>query len=129
MNEDERNLRSLLAAVDTGDMPCALELLPDDVRLRLGSAETVIGPAAAAAAFGALLETVTSLSHQIHHVWAADPPESAVICELTASIESHDGTRMTLPGVNVYRLRDAQDHRLPRPHGFVANSTVEVVVS
>ena len=126
MNEDERNLRSLLAAVDTGDMPGALELLADDVRLRRGSAETVIGPAAA---FGALLETVTSLSHQIHHAWALDPPESAVICELTASIESHDGTRMTLPGVNVYRLRDGKiiDYRVHMD--LSRNSTVEVVVS
>ena len=59
MNEDERNLRSLLAAVD---MPGALELLVDDVRRRRGSAKNVIGPASA---FGALVETVTSLSHQI----------------------------------------------------------------
>jgi ketosteroid isomerase-like protein len=108
MNEDERNLRSLLAAVD---MPGALELLVDDVRRRRGSAKTVIGPAAA---FGALVETVTSLSHQIHHVWALDPPESAVICELTASVESRDGTRVRLPGVNVYRSRDGKiiDYRL-----------------
>ncbi len=39
------------------------------------------------AAFGALVETVTSLSHQIHHAWVVDAPESAVICELTASVE------------------------------------------
>jgi ketosteroid isomerase-like protein len=126
MNEDERNLRSLLAAVDTGDMPGALELLVDDVRCRLGSAETVIGPAAA---FGALVETVTSLSHQIHHAWVVDTPESAVICELAASVESRDGTRVRLPGVNVYRSRDGKiiDYRL---HMDLSRSpAVEGVVS
>jgi ketosteroid isomerase-like protein len=128
MNEDERIVRNLLATVDTGNMADALELLADDVCCRLGRAEPVFGPAAAAAAFGALVETVTSLSHQIHHVWAVDTPESAVVCELTASIESHDGTRVTLPGVNVYRLRDGKivDYRVHMD--LSRNPTVEVAV-
>lgn len=114
MNENERIVRNLLAAVDTGDMAGATQLLADNVHFRLGSAEPVVGPAAAAAAFGALLETVASLSHQIHQVWAVDAPESAVICELTANLESQGGTRVSLPGVNVYRLRDGRivDYRV-----------------
>jgi ketosteroid isomerase-like protein len=94
-----------LAAVDAGDLATAAALLADDVRFRLGAAEPVIGPEAAAAAFGAMTETVASLSHQILQVWAVKAPEAAVICELTATFERHDGTWLILPCLNVYRLR------------------------
>lgn len=105
MTEDERIVRNLLAAVDAGDLTSAATLLADDVRFRLGGAEPGIGPAAIAAAFGAMTQTVASLSHDILAVWAVDAPEPAIICELTAHFQHHDGSRLALPCINVYRLR------------------------
>jgi ketosteroid isomerase-like protein len=105
MTGDERIVRNLLAAVDAGDLTGAAALLADDVRFRLGGTEPTIGPAAMAAAFGAMTETVVSLSHEILQVWAVGAPEPAIICELGANFERHDGSRLTLPCMNVYRLR------------------------
>jgi hypothetical protein len=58
-----------------------------------------------AAAFGAMTQTVASLSHDILAVWAVDAPEPAIICELTANFQHHDGSRLVLPCITVYRLR------------------------
>jgi ketosteroid isomerase-like protein len=114
VQEDEQIVRNLLAAVDSGDLTGAAELLSDEVCFQLGGSEPVVGPMAAAAAFGTLTQTVASMSHQIHQVWVVDAPEPAVICELTAKFEGHDGTELALPGVNVYRLRDGRivDYRV-----------------
>jgi hypothetical protein len=54
------------------------------------------------------------LSHEILSVWMVDEPEPATICELKVTYQRHDGSQITLPCLNVFRLRDGliADYRI-----------------
>ena len=111
MTADERTVRELFAALDAGQAPRALDLLTEDVRFQFCSAEPVVGHEAVAANGAAMATTVTALSHDLHTVWAVD---DAVICEMAVTYTRHDGSRLTLPCLNVFRLRQGRiaDYRI-----------------
>jgi limonene-1,2-epoxide hydrolase len=58
--------------------------------------------------------TVASLSHELLAVWRVEQPEPAVLCEMAVTYRRHDGSRLTLPCLNVFRLRDGRiaDYRI-----------------
>jgi ketosteroid isomerase-like protein len=111
MTADERTVRELFAALDAGDAPRALSLLTDDVRFQFGSTEPVVGHEGVAGNGAAMATTVASLSHDLHTVWAVD---EAVICEMAVTYARHDGSRLTLPCLNVFGLREGRfaDYRI-----------------
>jgi ketosteroid isomerase-like protein len=114
VTRDEDTVRQLLAAVDAGDTPRALGLLTDDVHFRFGSAEPTVGRDGVAANAAALRTTIAGLSHELDTIWAVDEPDPAVICETAVTYERHDGSRLTLPCLNVFRLREGRiaDYRI-----------------
>jgi len=114
MTGDERTVRELFAALDAGDNARVLGLLTDDVRFQFGSAEAVSGHEAVAASGAVMAGTVASLSHDLHTVWTVEAPGPAVICEMSVTYRRHDGSDLTLPCVNVFRLRDGRvaDYRI-----------------
>jgi ketosteroid isomerase-like protein len=114
VTEDEQIVRDLFATVDAGDMTRLVGMLTDDVRFQLCNAEPTIGRDALPVAYTALSETVASLSHEILSVWMVDEPEPATICELEVTYQRHDGSQITLPCLNVFRLRDGliADYRI-----------------
>lgn len=114
MSPDEQTVRDLFAARDAGDASRVLGLMTDDVRFRFGSAEPTVVRAAVAANATAMAGTVASLSHELLAVWTVEKPEPAVLCEMAVTYQRHDGSRVTLPCVNVFRLRDGRiaDYRI-----------------
>jgi ketosteroid isomerase-like protein len=114
MTTDERTVRDLFAALDAGDIAGVLQLLTEDVRFQLGSSEPTVGRDGFAAGAASLRTVVASLSHELTTLWSVDEPEPAVICEMAVTYERHDGRRLTLPCLNVFRLRDGQiaDYRI-----------------
>ena len=114
MSPDERTVRELFEALDAGDTSRALGLMTDDVRFRFGSADLTVGRAAVAANATAMAGTVASLSHELLAVWTVEKPEDAVLCEMAVTYQRHDGSRVTLPCLNVFRLRDGRiaDYRI-----------------
>jgi ketosteroid isomerase-like protein len=114
MTPDERTVRDLFAARDAGDTSRVLGLMTDDVRFRFGSAEPTVGRAAIVANATAMAGTVASLSHELLAVWTVEKPEPAVLCEMAVTYQRHDGSRVTLPCLNVFRLRDGRiaDYRI-----------------
>jgi ketosteroid isomerase-like protein len=114
MTPDERTVRELFEAIDTGDTSRALGLMTEDVVFRFGSAEPTVGRGAVATNATAMAGTVASLSHELLAVWRVEQPEPAVLCEMAVTYRRHDGSRLTLPCLNVFRLRDGRiaDYRI-----------------
>src|SRR4051794_22672278 len=114
MTSDERTIRGLFATLDAGDVGGVLGFLTEDVAFRFGSAEPVVGHAAIAAQFTAMAATIASISHRLLTVWTMDEPDRAVMCELAVTYHRHDGSQVTLPCANSFRLRGGQiaDYRI-----------------
>jgi ketosteroid isomerase-like protein len=114
MTPDERTVRDLFDALDAGDISRALGLMTENVRFRFGSAEPTVGRAAVAANATAMAGTVASLSHELLAVWTVKKPQAAVLCEMAVTYQRHDGSGLTLPCFNVFRLHDARiaDYRI-----------------
>jgi ketosteroid isomerase-like protein len=114
MTSDERTVRELFAAVDAGDSEATLRFMTEDVAFRFGSAEPSIGTAAMAANSAAMAGVVAEMSHALLAMWTTGEPDPAVICEMNVTYRRHDGSEITLPCVNVFRLRDGRiaDYRI-----------------
>jgi ketosteroid isomerase-like protein len=114
MTPDERTVRDLFEALDAGDTSRALDLMTEDVGFRFGSAEPTVGRAAIAANATAMAGTVASLSHELLAVWTVEKPEPAVLCEMAVTYQRQDGSSVTLPCLNVFRLRNERiaDYRI-----------------
>ena len=106
MTSGESIAREALGALDAGDMRSVLRLMTDDVHFRFGSAEPTIGRQGVVEAVGALAPTVVSLSHELLHIWTIDEPGPVVMCEMAVTYQRRDGSALTLPAVDLFRLRD-----------------------
>jgi ketosteroid isomerase-like protein len=114
MSVEERTIRELFAALDAGDVDGALQLMTEDVAFRFGSADPVVGRAAFAEGVSALASTIVSLTHRLLAVWTTVAPDPAVICEMAVTYRRHDGSELTLPCANVFRLQEGRiaDYRI-----------------
>ena len=77
--------------------------MTDDVRLRLGNADPVEGKRAFIEAVTAFLGSVADFRHEIIDVWRDG---DVFVTELDVHYTRLDGGQVTLPGCNVFRLRD-----------------------
>jgi ketosteroid isomerase-like protein len=114
MTPDEYTIRELFAAVDAGAIDTALRLMTDDVAFRFGSAHPTVGRPDFAANAAAMATLIASLSHELLAVWTTAAPDPAVICEMAVTYRRHDGSQLTLPCANVFRLREGRiaDYRI-----------------
>jgi ketosteroid isomerase-like protein len=78
------------------------------VRFQLGNAPPTVGHESFADSTAILHGAVAALSHELTTVWTVQTPEPAVICEMAVTYRRHDGTRLTLPCLNVFRLREGR---------------------
>jgi len=107
MTSGESIAREVLGALDAGDMASVLRLMTDDVYFRFGSAEPTIGHEGVVQGVGALAPAVVSLSHEFLQIWTDDEPAGPVVmCEMDVTYQRRDGSALTLPAVDLFRLRD-----------------------
>jgi ketosteroid isomerase-like protein len=114
MTSDERTIRELFATLDGGDTEATLRFMSEDVAFRFGSAEPSVGTAAMAANSAAMAGVVAAMSHEVLAMWTTGEPDPAVICEMNVTYRRHDDSEITLPCVNVFRLREGRiaDYRI-----------------
>jgi ketosteroid isomerase-like protein len=93
--------REAAAALDAGDVKRLLAMVTDDVRLQFGSQEPVVGSEAFTAALEASLASVAGFRHEIREAWDVG---DAVVLEMTVHYRRHDGSEISLPCCNVFRL-------------------------
>jgi ketosteroid isomerase-like protein len=95
--------RAIFAAFDAKDIAALAALMTDDVRLQLGNADIVKGKAEFVEALQVFFGSAAAFWHSVIHVWS---DVDAVIAELKVHYTRLDGTELTLPCCNVFRLRD-----------------------
>ncbi len=95
--------QAIFAAFDAKDVAALAHLMTDDVRLQLGNADVVEGKALFVQALRAFFGSVADVRHTVTNVWS---DLDAVIAELRVHYTRLDGTEVTLPCCNVFRLRD-----------------------
>jgi ketosteroid isomerase-like protein len=95
--------QAIFAAFDAKDIAALAELVTDDVRLQLGNAAVVEGKAEFVEALQGFVASVAGFRHTVTNVWS---DLDAVIAELKVQYTRLDGTELTLPCCNVFRLRD-----------------------
>jgi ketosteroid isomerase-like protein len=95
--------RAIFEAFDAKDVSALSALMTDDVRLRLGNAETVDGKSAFAEAVNAFFASVAGFRHDVIDVWSDG---DTLIAELDVHYTRLDGRQVSVPCCNVFRLRD-----------------------
>jgi ketosteroid isomerase-like protein len=95
--------RAIFAAFDAKDVSTLAAHMTDDVRMRLGNAETVEGKTAFVDAVNAFLASVGGFRHEIIDVWSDG---DTLVTELEVHYTRLDGQQVTVPCCNVFQLRD-----------------------
>lgn len=108
----ETTIRELFAAVDTREVAATAAYVADDIELRFGNNEPVIGKAAYEAMSKEFYGSLKGLRHEIHSIWTVE--DRVVITEMTVHYERLDGQQLSLPCANIFRLRDGlvADYRI-----------------
>ncbi len=108
----EKTIRELFATTDAKDVEANAAYLTDDIELRFGNNEPVVGKAACIAMSKEFFASLSSLRHEIQSVWTVE--DDVVITEMTVHYERLDGQRLSLPCANIFRLRDGlvADYRI-----------------
>jgi ketosteroid isomerase-like protein len=95
--------QAVFAAFDAKDVAALAALMTEDVRLQLGNADVVNGRAELIEALDTFFVSVAGVRHVVTDVWS---DRNVVIAELSVHYTRLDGTAITLPCCNVFRLRD-----------------------
>jgi ketosteroid isomerase-like protein len=101
--EAPAGVRAIFEAFDAKDVSALAAFMTDDVRLRLGNAETVEGKSAFVEAVNAFFASVAGFRHDVIDVWSDG---DTLIAELDVHYTRRDGGEVSVPGCNVLRLRD-----------------------
>jgi len=75
--------------------------LSDDATFQLGNADAVTGRAAIEEAVAGFFGSIGGISHQLLESWVLP---DAVICSGTVTYTRHDGSRLTVPFANVFKM-------------------------
>lgn len=99
--EQHSLLESLFAAIDGKDIDRFLSFIAPDGSFRFGSAPAVTGHAAIGEAVSGFFGTIAGLSHALSKSAAFD---STIVCEGEVTYTRHDGSKITLPFVDVFEM-------------------------
>jgi ketosteroid isomerase-like protein len=94
---------AIFAAFDAKDIDSLAAWVTDDVRLQIGNAPAADGKTQFVESLRAFFASVKSVEHSISNVWS---DIDAIIAELNVRYTRLDGTELTLPCCNVFRVRD-----------------------
>lgn len=95
-------LDDLFTAIDGKDGERFVSHLCDDGDFRFGNAEPVHGREAIRDAVVGFFSAIDALSHELQDVWVCP---DAVICRGRVTYTRMDGSRLTVPFANVFKMR------------------------
>ena len=95
------NFKKLFASIDKMDTEGFLRFIHEDATFRFGSSPAVTGHAGIRAAVEGFFASFAALRHDLQRVIADG--ETAV-CEGEVTYTRHDGSKITLPFVNVFEV-------------------------
>ena len=95
------NFKKLFASIDTMDTESFLRFIRQDATFRFGSSPVVTGHAEIRAAVEGFFASFAALRHDLQQVIANG---DNVACEGEVTYTRHDGSKITLPFVNVFEV-------------------------
>lgn len=101
-------VRTLLSAIDAGDVDTIGTLIADNVCFRFGNADPTDTKADFAATAQAFLRSLAGIRHDIQDLWEVG--DGTVVCVMDVHYRRRDGRELTLPCCNVFRVRDGLVH-------------------
>ncbi len=104
-------ITELFGVIDSKDAAAFGNFLTPDGTFRFGNAPPVQGRNEITAAVHGFFSTIASLSHDLQDVWEFGDD---VICRGEVTYGRHDGSSVTLPFADVFRMQDAliSDYRI-----------------
>jgi len=103
-NLDGINFKKLFASIDAMDTESFLSFIHEGATFRFGSSPAVTGHAEIRAAVEGFFSSFAALQHDLQRVIA---DSDAVACEGEVTYTRHDGSKITLPFVNVFEMDGA----------------------
>jgi hypothetical protein len=100
----EARIRDLFVTTDAQDVEANAEHVADDVVLRFGNNDPVVGKEAYKEMSRGFHASLRGIRHEILSIWTVD--ENTVITEMTVHYERLDGDKLSLPCANIFRLHD-----------------------
>ena len=104
-------INKLFEAIDVQDVDRLLTSIDVDASFRFGSAPSVVGHEAIAAAVNSFFDTIAGLRHEIKNTVSSG---SMLVCEGEVTYTRLDGCEVTLPFVNIFEIGDEliSDYRI-----------------
>lgn len=103
-SEQRALLDELFAAIDAKDADRFASFLAADGLFRFGSTPAVKGRSAIVQAVEAFFATLEALSHDVTNTVADG---STLICEGVVTYQRHDGSKISLPFVDIFQLNES----------------------
>jgi limonene-1,2-epoxide hydrolase len=100
--KDSGWVKKLFNSIDAMDVGAFLDFLEDDARFRFGSAQAVAGKEAVREAIEGFFASIKGLRHEIVETWFHG---ETVICQGRVTYTRIDDSSVTLPFVNILRIR------------------------
>jgi len=100
----EDRIRKVFSTSDDGDVDANVAQMTEDLVFRFGSAEPLYGREAYRRLSEEFLGQIRGLRHEIVSLWNPEP--DVVITEIVVHYTRLDGSEISLPCSNVFRLRD-----------------------
>ena len=95
----------VFATMDAGDLDGMVAHMTDDVVTLFGNQPEISGKTAFRALYAGVGQAISGLHHEVLNLWHAMEDFDAWIVLLTVTYRLHDGTAVTLPCCNVFRMR------------------------
>lgn len=101
----QRVVRAMFDALDHADIEQMVEYMTDDVVTAFGNFPELDGKAAFHSMFRDVAKSVSSVRHEIHDLWPVAQDVDVLVARMTVTYTRHDGSAITLPCCNVFRMR------------------------
>ena len=92
----------LFSSVDAKDADRFASFLTADAEFRFGNAPAISGTAEIKDAVNGFFDTIEGSEHEVLRTWSDD---GTAVCQGQVTYTRYDGSRLTLPFVNVFELR------------------------
>ena len=98
-------IMDVFATMDSGDLDAMVEHMTDDVTTQFGNNAEICGKAAFRALFKRVGQAISGLHHDVVDLWHAVEDFDVWVVQLSVSYRLLDGSTVTLPCCNVFRMR------------------------
>jgi hypothetical protein len=110
--------QGLFSSIDSADPAAFVDRLTPDAEFRFANAAALVGRQAIAAGVAEFFKAIASSQHRLLEFWSA---HNTVGCEGEVTYARHNGSLITLPFANVFKLRG---DKISSYHIYIDNSSL-----